>query len=75
MAAKPEAGEEVLQDNHRHSYHHGVCDAQLVIAGESVATEDGAADDRLQQIVGETHATKDAQMMEHSAHTLEGIPC
>lgn len=60
MAGKPEAGEEVLRDNHANTYHHGVGDAQLVIAGETVATEDGAADDGLQQVVGETHAAKDA---------------
>ena len=75
MAAKPEAREEVLHDNHTHSNHHGVGDAQLVIAGQAVAAEDGTADDGLQQIVGETHATEDAQVMEHTAHTLEGIPC
>ena len=49
--------------------------AQFVIAGEAVTAEDGAADDGLQQIVSETHAAKDAQMMEHTAYTLEGIPC
>ena len=75
MAAKPEAGEEVLRDNHAHSNHYSVGDAKFVIAGHAVATEDGAADDGLQQIVGETHATKNAQMMEHTTHTLEGIPC
>ena len=74
MAAKPEAGKEVLHDDHRHTNHHGVGDAQLVIAGQAIAAEDGTADDRLQQIVGETHAAKDAQMTEHAAHALEGIP-
>ncbi len=75
MAGKPEAGEEVLRNNHSHSNHHSVGDAQLVIAGETIATENGAADDGLQQIVGETHTSKDAQMMEHTAYTLESIPC
>ena len=75
MAAEPEACEEVLRDNHCHSYHHSVGDAQLVIASQTIATEDGAADDGLQQVVSETHATKDAKVMEHTAHTLKGIPC
>ena len=75
MTAEPEAGEAVLGDDHCQTYEHGIGDAQLVIAGQTVAAEDGAADDRLKQIVGETHATEDAQMMEHTAHTLEGIPC
>ena len=75
MAGEPEAGEAVLRDNHSDAYHHGIGDAQLVIAGQAVATEDGAADDGLQQIVGEAHTTKDAEVMEHTAYTLEGIPC
>ena len=75
MVSKPEAGEAVLGDNHTNTYHHGVGDAQLIIAGQAVAAEDGTADDGLQQIVGETHTTEDAQVMEHTAHTLEGIPC
>ena len=75
MAAEPETGEAILGNNHAYAYHHGVGDAQLVIAGETIATEDGTANNRLQQIVGETHASKDAEMMEHTAYTLEGIPC
>ena len=50
MAAKPEAGEEILRDNHSHSNHYSVGDAKFVIAGHAVAAEDGAADDGLQQI-------------------------
>ena len=75
MAGEPEVGEEVLCDNHCHSNHYGVGDAQFVIAGQTVTAEDRAADDGLQQIVGETHAAKDALMMEHLANSLEGIPC
>ena len=75
MVGEPEAGKAVLGDNHAYSYHHSIGDAQLVIAGETVATEDGTADDGLQQIVGKTHATEDAQVMEHATNTLEGIPC
>ena len=75
MGGKPETGEAVLDGNHANTYHHGIGDAQLVIAAQAVATEDGTADDGLQQIVGETHTAKDAQMMEHTAHTLESIPC
>ena len=75
MAGKPEAGEEVLRDHHANTYHHGVGDAQLVIAGQAVAAKDGAPDDGLQQVVGKAHATKNAQMMEQTAHTLGGIPC
>ena len=74
MVRKPEAGEDVLCDNHANTNHHGIGDAQFVITAQAIAAEDGAADDGLQQIVGEAHAAKNAQVMEHSAYTLEGIP-
>ena len=75
MVGEPIAGEEVLHDNHAQSHHHGVGNAQFVIASQTVAAEYETADDGLQQIVRETHAAKDAQMMEYTAHALEGIPC
>ena len=74
MAAKPIAGEEILRDDHSTSDHHGVSDAQLIIAGQTIAAEDEAADDGLEQIVGETHTSEDAEMVEHPTYTLEGIP-
>ena len=74
MAAEPEAGEAILDNNHAYAYHHGVGDAQLVIAGETIATEDGTANNRLQQIVGETHAAEDTEMMEYTTNTFESIP-
>ena len=46
----------------------------MTIASQAVAAEDGAADDGLEQIVGETHTTEDAEMVEHAANALEGIP-
>ena len=42
MIGEPEAGEAVLGDYHAQSHHHGVGDAQLIIAAKAVATEDGA---------------------------------
>ena len=75
MAGKPETGEAILSNNHAYAYPHGVGDAQFVLAGQTVATEDGTADDGLQQIVGKAHAAKDAQVMEHTSNTLKGIPC
>ena len=74
MVAKPIAGEEILANNHSTSNHYGVDNAQMVVTGKAIAAEDSTADDGLKQIVGETHATEYAEMMEHSAHTLEGIP-
>ena len=45
-----------------------------MITGKPIAAEDEAADNGLEQIVGKTHATKDTEMVEHSANTLESIP-
>ena len=74
VIAKPETTEGVLNDYYTHANHHGVGNAQMVIAGKSVAAEDEAADNGLEQIVGKTHATEDAEMVEHLANALEGIP-
>jgi len=46
----------------------------MMITGETIAAEDGAADDGLEQVVGETHTTKDTEMMEYAANALESIP-
>ena len=74
MAAKPIAAEGILGNHHHQADKYGVSNAHFIIAPQSIATEDKTANDGLQQIVGEAHATKDAQVMEHAAHTLEGIP-
>ena len=74
MIVEPVSCKAVLDNNHCYTYEDGISDTQFVIAAKTIATEDGTADDRLQQIVGETHTAEDAQVMEHAAHTLEGIP-
>ena len=74
MATEPPAAEQVLHHHHARTNHHGIGNAQPSIACQTVATEDKASDDRLQQIVGQTHPTEDAQMVQHLAHTLVSIP-
>ena len=74
MAAKPITGKAILRDDHSSTNHHGIGNTQIAIAGQTIAAEDEAADDGLEQINGKTHATKDAEMMEHSAHALKSIP-
>lgn len=75
MAAKPIAAECVLGNNHHQADEYSVGDAHFIIVSQAIAAEDEAANNGLQQIVGETHAAKDTKMMEHTADTLEGIPC
>ena len=45
MAGEPEAGKAILGNNHSYAYHHGIGNTELVIAGETIATEDGATYD------------------------------
>ena len=75
MTAKPTAAEGILTDDHRQTNHHGVCDAYLIVTAKTIAAEDGTADNGLEQIVGKTHATEDAEMMKHSTNAPESIPC
>ena len=74
MAAKPITCEEILANNHSAANHDGIGNAQKMVTGQAIAAEDGTTDDGLQQIVSETHAAEDAEMMEHPANTLESIP-
>ena len=46
----------------------------MMVAGQTVAAEDGAADDGLEQIIGETHPSEDAEMTEHPTDAIESIP-
>ena len=74
MAGKPITGKEILTNDHSTSNYDGVGNTYMAITGKTIAAEDEAADDGLEQIIGKTHATKDAEMMEHSAHALKSIP-
>ena len=74
MAGKPITGKEILTNDHSTSNHNSIGNTQIAIAGQSIAAEDETADDGLEQIVGKTHATKNAEMMQHSANTPESIP-
>ena len=60
MVAKPITGKEILTNDHSTSDHYGVGDAYMMITCKTIAAEDGAADDRLEQIVGKTHTSKNA---------------
>ena len=42
-----------------------------MVAGQTIAAEDKAAYDGLEQIVGKTHTTEDTEVMKHSTNTLK----
>lgn len=74
MVLEPMAAEEILPDNHRKANEHCVGDAYQPVKSQSIAAEDEAADDGLQQIVGQAHTPKDAKVMERAPDGAEGIP-
>jgi len=75
MVAEPITGKEILTNDHSTSHNDGIGNTQIVITGKAIAAEDGTADNGLEQIVGKTHATEDAEMMKHSTNAPESIPC
>ena len=60
MFLEPVPTKGILDDDHSHADEHSVGDAHEAITTKSIAAEDKAANDRLQQVVGETHAAKEA---------------
>lgn len=60
MVLEPAPSKGVLHDDHRQTNEYGVGDAHKSIAAKPIAAEDETADDRLQQVVGEAHAAKEA---------------
>ena len=60
MVLEPVPSKGVLDDDHGQTNEYGVGDAHKSIASKPIATEDKTSDDWLQQVVGETHASKEA---------------
>ena len=74
MAAEPITGKEVLTNNHSKSNYDGIGNTYKAITAKTIAAEDEAADDGLEQVVGKTHTPEDTEMMKHSTNALESIP-
>ena len=60
MIPEPEAGESILGDDHTQSDEDGEGHAHFVITAQTISAEDETADNRLQQIVRQTHTSEDA---------------
>ena len=58
---EPEVGEETLHHYHCNSYQKGIGDAELRLEIETIISKQPTTDDRLEEIVGQTHLTKLAQ--------------
>ena len=74
MAFEPVATKGILDNDHSQADEDSIGDAHQTVACQSVATEDKTADDGLQQIVGEAHSAKEAEMGKCVTYALEGIP-
>ena len=62
MVLEPQTTKGVLHNDHGQADEYGVGDAHKAIALQSISAEDKTANDGLQQIVGETHAAKEAEV-------------
>ena len=74
MSFEPIASKDIEDDDHDEPDEHCVSDTHQPIASQSIATEDEAADDRLQEVVGKAHAAKEAEVNQCVTHPLESIP-
>ena len=74
MVLEPVATKGILDNDHSQADEDSIGDAHQTVASQSVATEDKTADDGLQQIVGEAHPAKEAEMGKCATYALEGIP-
>ena len=71
---EPEVGEEALHHYHCNSYQKGVGDAKLCLEIETIIGKQSATDDRLEEIVGQTHLTKLAQERQSLSEPFLSVP-
>ena len=71
---EPEVGEETLHHYHCNSYQKGVGDAKLCLEIEAIIGKQSATDDRLEEIVGQTHLTKLAQERQSLSEPFLSVP-
>ena len=64
MILEPEVGEETLHYHHGDAHKEGIGDAELRLEIEAIIGKQSTTDDRLKEIVSQTHLTKLAQKRE-----------
>ena len=71
---EPEVGEEALYYHHGDAHKKGVGDAKLCLEIETIIGKQSATDDRLEEIVGQTHLTKLAQERQSLSEPFLSVP-
>ena len=71
---EPEVGEEALYYHHGDAHKEGIGDAKLRLEIETIIGKQSATDDRLKEIIGQTHLTKLAQERQSLSEPFLTIP-
>ena len=71
---EPEVGEEALHYHHGNTNKEGIGDAELRLEIEAIISKQSATDDRLEEIVGQTHLTKLAQERQSLSEPFLSVP-
>ena len=74
VVLEPEVGEEALYYYHGNAHKEGIGDAELRLKIEAIIGKQSATDDRLEEIVGQTHLTKLAQERQSLSEPFLSIP-
>ena len=71
---EPEVGEEALHYHHGDAHKEGIGDAEFRLEIEAIIGKQSATDDRLEEIVGQTHLTKLAQERQSLSEPFLSVP-
>lgn len=74
VVLEPEVGEEALHYHHGDAHKEGIGDAELRLEIEAIISKQSATDDRLEEIVGQTHLAKLAQERQSLSEPFLTIP-
>lgn len=74
MILEPEVGEEALYYHHGDADKEGIGNAELRLEIETIIGKQSATDDRLEEIVGQTHLTKLTQERQSLSEPFLTIP-
>ena len=74
MILEPEVGEEALYYHHGDADKESVGDAELRLEIEAIISKQSTTDDRLEEIVGQTHLAKLAQERQSFSEPFLSIP-
>ena len=74
VVLEPEVREEALYYYHGNTHKEGIGDAELRLKIEAIISKQSTTDDRLEEIVGQTHLTKLTQERQSLSEPFLSIP-